>query len=89
MEITALLMAGEMALRLASAPATLPQATPPMVRVGMAKADVLRAIGEPYSSSYSMYAGDCLSYRGSMCADGTCQVWMKNGNKVTDLRGFK
>lgn len=89
MEITALLMAGEMALRLASVPATMPQKAPLRVAVGMAKADVIRAIGEPYNEGYSMYAGDYLSYRGNMCAEGTCQVWLKDGVHVSSTKGMK
>ena len=60
----------------------------PRVAIGMKKADVIRALGEPYSSSYNMYAGDCMSYRGDMCLEGSCQVWLNNG-RVEDVRGLK
>lgn len=55
---------------------------------GMTKTDAIKALGEPYSSGYRMYAGDYMSYRGDMCTEGSCQLWFKNG-RVDDIRGFK
>jgi hypothetical protein len=93
MELTALLMAAEMAINMANKAPSRPQAAPTAqtqgVSLGMAKADVIRAIGEPYTSGYSMYSGDYMSYRGSMCKEGTCQVWLRHGSHVTSLNGVK
>lgn len=61
----------------------------PRVTIGMSKESVLRAIGGPYETGYSMYAGVVWRYRGDVCAGGTCQVWFGGDETaVTALKGF-